>query len=89
MKKLLIFIILLGIKLSVLAQEQFNFKSDNYSGINGLTLDPTHTLSTQYNWDVNLLTADAFVHTNYAYISDASLASIIYKQDLQEAKPTL
>lgn len=70
------------------AQEQFNFKADNYAGINGVLLDPAHNLSNPNNWDVTILGVDAFVHNNYSYISKASLLSLLTKGDLEVAEPT-
>ncbi|APD08004.1 hypothetical protein UJ101_02505 [Flavobacteriaceae bacterium UJ101] len=69
------------------AQEQFNFKADNYAGINGVLLDPTHNLSNPNNWDVNIIGVDAFAQNNYSYISDASLLSLLIKGDLEVAEP--
>lgn len=80
--------IILLFSILIKAQEQFNFKADNYSGINGVLLDPTHNLSNPNNWDVNLIGVDAFTQNNYSYISNASVLSLLIKGDLEVAEPT-
>ncbi len=81
------FWLVLSFSIILNAQEQFNFKADNYSGINGVLLDPTHNLSNPNDWDVTILSMDAFVQNNYSYISDASILSLLLKRDLEIADP--
>ncbi len=82
------FWVIVFISITIKAQEQFNFKADHYSGINGALLDPTHNLSNPNNWDVNLLGVDVFVQNDYSYISEASILSLLLKADLEIAQPT-
>ncbi|WP_131450898.1 DUF5723 family protein [Chryseobacterium sp. FH1] len=50
--------------------------NDNYSGVNSAVLSPTQAFLNPNPWDVNLISADAFLQNDYAYISQRSLLGL-------------
>lgn len=59
------------------AQEQLGIRLDNYSGINGVLLNPAHHLTSPFAWDVNLLEGAQFFDNNYAFIRQAKLTDFL------------
>ncbi|KAA3632520.1 MAG: hypothetical protein DWQ02_14625 [Bacteroidetes bacterium] len=51
--------------LSLSAQEQLGFHTDNYSGINSVLLNPAGHANTPFNWDINLVEGAFFIENNY------------------------
>ncbi|KFC20434.1 hypothetical protein IO90_14870 [Chryseobacterium sp. FH1] len=62
--------------LKITAQNNFTFLNDNYSGVNSAVLSPTQAFLNPNPWDVNLISADAFLQNDYAYISQRSLLGL-------------
>ena len=58
------------------AQENLGFSNDQFSGINAATVSPTQPFLNLNPWDINLLSADIFLQTDYAYISDQSFLGL-------------
>ncbi len=63
--------------LSLQAQERLGLSIGNYSGVNGLVINPAYGTSLPYSWDVNIVSVGLFADNNYGFIKDASLLSII------------
>lgn len=60
---------LLCIQKSLVAQEEIGYSTSNYSGIQGLFLNPAKGCDSRMFVDVNLLGLDVFVHNNYVYLA--------------------
>ena len=58
------------------AQEQLGLRFDNYSGINGVTLNPTNNLTSPFKWDINLVAVGIFGENNYGYIENTSAINL-------------
>ncbi len=63
--------------LSLSAQEQIGFHTDNYSGINSIRLNPAGYAQSPYGWDINLGEAGFFFDNNYVFIRPASVSSLL------------
>jgi len=50
------------------SQEMFGVTLGNYSGVNGLELNPSSMLGSKTYLDVNLLAADVFFQNNFVYM---------------------
>lgn len=59
------------------SQEQLGLRTETFSGVNSLGLNPANYLSGSFNWDVNLVGAGVFGQTNYGFIRYTSLSEII------------
>lgn len=59
------------------AQEQLGIRLDNYSGINGVLLNPAHHLTTPFSWDVNLIEGAHFFENNYAFLRQVKLTDLL------------
>ena len=64
-----------------LAQEQLGLRTENYSGINSISLNPAHNLTNPFQWDVNLIAAGQFIATNFGAFQNANIFSIINHSD--------
>lgn len=62
---------------TLFAQEQTGLRLGNYSGVNGLLLNPASGIAGKLNWDVNLVSTGIFFENNFGYIQDASVISLI------------
>ncbi len=67
------------------AQEQLGLRFDNYSGINGVTLNPTSNLTSPFRWDINLVAAGVFVENNYGYIGNTSVLNATKADNIYSA----
>ena len=54
------------------AQESILFSNDQYSGINSVVISPTQTFLNPNPWDINLISENIFLQTDYGYISQQS-----------------
>lgn len=59
------------------AQEQLGLRTENYSGVNSILLNPASNLTGAFHWDLNLIAAGQFIDNNFAGFRDASLADLI------------
>lgn len=62
--------------ISLFAQEQIGFHTDNYAGINSIRLNPTGYAQSPFGWDINLGEAGLFVDNNYVFIRPTSLLDL-------------
>lgn len=58
------------------AQEQLGLRTDNYSGVNSLMLNPANFLSSSFNWDLNVAGVGLFGENSYGYIQNTHLLDI-------------
>ena len=86
MLKFLSFCLSIFCFLKITAQNNFIFLNDNYSGINSAVLSPTQPFLNPNPWDVSLISADAFLQNDYAYISQTSLLGL-FKTPIYTANP--
>ena len=56
-----------GIPIQLHAQEEIGYTASNYSGVQGLFLNPAKGCDYKLFLDVNLLGLDVFVHINFVY----------------------
>ncbi len=63
------------------AQEQLGLRTDNYSGVNSLLLNPANNLTSKFTWDINLVAIGQFAENNYAFIRNTSLIDILKNTD--------
>ncbi len=59
------------------AQEQLGLRTENYSGINGILLNPANNLTTPFQWDINLIAPGQFVATNFGAFQNTGIFSLI------------
>ncbi len=71
-------LVFFGILISfhISAQEQLGLRIENYSGINGVLLNPTHNLTSPFAWDVNLIAVGQFVDNNFGYVNTTRLIEL-------------
>lgn len=72
------------------AQEQLGLRTDNYSGIHGSLLNPSHNVTSLFRWDINLVSAGVSAQTNYGFIQNTNVfhairnnEELILMQDLE------
>ncbi len=68
------FIILLFFSFNLFSQEQLGLRTDNYSGIHGVLMNPSHNVTSLFSWDVNLFGGGFFGATNYGYVEDSNIS---------------
>ncbi len=61
----------------LLSQEQLGLRLDNFSGVNGILLNPAANLTSPFRFDINLVSADIFVDNNYGHIRNTHLFHFI------------
>jgi len=55
------------------AQEQLGLRTNNYSGIHGSLLNPSHNVTSLFRWDLNLVSAGVSAQTNYGFIQNTNV----------------
>ncbi len=63
------------------AQEQLGLRTDNYSGIHGSLINPSHNVTSLFRWDINLVSAGVSAHTNYGFIKNTNVFHAIRNSD--------
>ena len=58
------------------AQEQLGLRTDNYSGVNSIMLNPANFNSYALQWDVNVAGVGVFGENSYGYIKNTRLLDI-------------
>ena len=66
---------------NLFAQEQLGLRTGAYSGINATLLNPAATAGMPVNWDINLVEAATYAHTNYAFIQNGGLLAFWKARD--------
>lgn len=59
---------------TLFSQEQLGLRIDNYSGIHGTLLNPSHNVASLFSWDVNLIGGGFYGGTNYGYVEDSNIS---------------
>ncbi len=79
MKKTAILFLLLFLKniASLTAQEQLGVRLENYAGINGVSLNPTHSMDYPLTWNLNLGGIGFFIDNSYSRIENSTVSSSI------------
>lgn len=73
------FLLLLSVSLT--AQDRLGLRIENYSGVNGLYLNPASGTYLPYSWDLNIISVEQFMDTNYGHIRNANLGKVIRNSD--------
>lgn len=63
------------------AQEQLGLRTDNYSGIHGSLLNPSHNVTSLFQWDLSLGSTGASSQTNYGFIKNTNVFHAIRNRD--------
>ena len=66
---------------SIHAQEQLGLRTDNYSGIHGSLLNPSHNVTSLFRWDLNLVSGGISAQTNYGFIKNTNVFHAIRNSD--------
>ncbi|MGB1248946.1 MAG: DUF5723 family protein, partial [Chitinophagales bacterium] len=82
------FVFLLLISFCV-AQDELGLRTSNFSGTNGILLNPSSSASMPYRWDINIISAGAFAYNRYAYVENSSILSILKNKDNIAEHPSL
>lgn len=62
---------------NLFSQEQLGLRVDNFSGVNGLVLNPAANLTSPFRFDINVASAGFFVDNNYGHIRNTHLFHFI------------
>lgn len=62
---------------SLFSQEQLGLRVDNFSGVNGIVLNPAANLTSPFRFDINLASAGFFIDNNYGHIRNTHLFHFI------------
>lgn len=77
----LTFICCFLVTFSIHAQEQLGLRTDNYSGIHGSLLNPSHNVTSLFRWDLNLVSAGVSAQTNYGFLKNTNVFHAIRNSD--------
>jgi Family of unknown function (DUF5723) len=75
------FILVSLLSTTLVGQEQLGLRLDNYSGVSGISLNPTSNATAQLGWDINLAGAGLFFNNNVAFIGGASVGKAASNAD--------
>jgi Family of unknown function (DUF5723) len=83
MNKTAILILFFALKnlIPLFAQEQLGVRLENYAGINGVSLNPTHSLDYPLSWNLNLAGVGLFLDNSYSRIENSTVSSLIKNID--------
>lgn len=65
------------------AQEQLGLRTENYSGINSVLLNPANNLTTPFQWDLNLVAGGQFIDNNFGGFRNTSLGKLLNAREDQ------
>lgn len=77
MKRIAIHFLFLLIPFFTKAQENIGLVTENFSGIDAVSINPSATISSPFIWDVRLAGASLFIDNSYAFLKDASTLSLL------------
>ena len=77
MKKVWIFFTFLISTCQILSQERIGLSSDPSSGVYSIFLNPAFSSRYSMDWHVNALSFHQFIETDYAYVSNSNLFSVL------------
>lgn len=64
-----------------ICQEQIGLRTENYSGVNSMLLNPANNLTGKFAWDINLASAALFFDNRYAYARNTNVLNFIKRSD--------
>ena len=73
--------LLLCASASSFSQEAIGLRLSNYSGANGILLNPASFVGTPLKWDFNIVAVDVFAENDYVYLQNESLISLIKRNN--------
>ncbi|MBR9921837.1 MAG: hypothetical protein GYB31_13435 [Bacteroidetes bacterium] len=76
MRKGLILIFLLLAVVPIFGQTQLGLRLSNYSGVQGLQLNPAHNLVSRQSWEAWLGGVEMFVDNDYGFLEESSLLEL-------------
>lgn len=76
MKTLIKIMLVLG-PLAVGAQNELGLRTSNYSGINGVQLNPTAFAYSPLKWDLNIVSGGVFAYSDYMYVENTHLINLL------------
>ncbi len=76
-----IIIIILLTSFTSAAQESLGLKTERFSGVNSLYINPANTISSPFEWDVNIAGVGLFVENNYLYARNSNIINAIRKRE--------
>jgi hypothetical protein len=77
---LLVFSLLFIINIKSKAQQNFEWRTDSYAGINSIYLNPSFPAQFPLRWDLNLAGVGLLLDNNYTYLRKASNLDLIRKR---------
>ena len=87
MKKITLAILwLIGTSVFLQAQSYIGFNSDNYSGVNAITLNPANITDSPYKFDINIVGLSAFGSNDYFGVNIFDTFKDGYSFDLESTK---
>jgi hypothetical protein len=60
---------------SLVAQEQLGLRLDNFSGVSGISVNPSSNGTSKFGWDVNIAGMGFFLNNNVGFLDGASVGS--------------
>lgn len=81
MKNLLVLTVLLSITSLAFSQDRLGLRIENYSGVNGLLLNPASGTHLPYSWDLNIVSVEQFTDNNYGLIRNTNLWEALRNTD--------
>lgn len=76
-----IFILITGFCINLFAQDETGLRMGNYSGVNGLMLNPAQSNSSFLSWDLNIMAGGFFVYEGYNYVENTNLFHFLLNRD--------
>ncbi len=76
LKKIITFLSIFMLTLSCFGQERLGVCNSPFAGVTGLWINPASMVHSPYKWDLNLITANAYLDNNYAYIYQTNAPNI-------------
>ncbi|UAY52909.1 DUF5723 family protein [Ferruginibacter albus] len=82
MKKAIVFAASVLFFTNVFSQTYSGYNTSNYTGVNGVFFNPANIADSRYSWDVNLLSVNATVATDYASIQSSKIISALKGENI-------
>lgn len=63
--------------LSLKGQNQIGLRTSNYSGVNGLELNPSSFSYSPYKWEINIISGGLFFENEYLFVENTNLFDLL------------
>jgi hypothetical protein len=73
MKRMIVFVLCMGIYLNLRAQQDLGIRNSNYAGIQGSLLNPSSIADSKLKWDVNVISVSEVFDNTFLYAPKNSL----------------